>query len=52
MKEENVIKSEYTDYGFEKVSSNEKRRRVSKLFDSVASNYDLMNDLMSFGALW
>ena len=54
MKEENAIKSEYTDYGFEEVSPNEKRRRVSNLFDSVASNYDLMNDLMSFGVhrLW
>jgi demethylmenaquinone methyltransferase / 2-methoxy-6-polyprenyl-1,4-benzoquinol methylase len=38
-----------TDFGFEKVSFREKTRRVSSVFSSVAENYDLMNDLMSFG---
>ncbi len=46
--------SEYTDFGNEEVLPDEKRRRVNDLFDSVANNYDLMNDLMSFGIhrLW
>ncbi|NNE38524.1 MAG: ubiquinone/menaquinone biosynthesis methyltransferase, partial [Gammaproteobacteria bacterium] len=46
--------SDYTDFGTENVHPDEKRRRVNTLFDSVASNYDLMNDLMSFGIhrLW
>ena len=43
-----------TDFGFEKVSETEKARRVAGVFDSVASRYDLMNDLMSAGLhrLW
>ena len=40
---------EKTDFGFEKVSPHEKTRRVDEVFSSVASRYDLMNDLMSFG---
>jgi len=43
-----------TDFGFEKVPLQDKVRRVSSVFSSVAENYDLMNDLMSFGVhrLW
>lgn len=43
-----------TDFGFEKVPVGEKARRVSSVFSSVAENYDLMNDVMSFGVhrLW
>ena len=37
------------DFGFENVSEEEKTRRVKAVFDSVAENYDTMNDLMSFG---
>jgi demethylmenaquinone methyltransferase/2-methoxy-6-polyprenyl-1,4-benzoquinol methylase len=43
-----------THFGFEQVPWDEKRRRVAQVFDSVAGNYDLMNDAMSFGIhrLW
>jgi len=38
-----------THFGFETVDEAQKARRVRGVFDSVASNYDLMNDLMSMG---
>jgi len=38
-----------THFGFENVDENEKARRVRGVFDSVATRYDLMNDLMSMG---
>ncbi len=43
-----------THFGFEKVVESEKARKVRGVFSSVASNYDVMNDLMSFGMhrLW
>jgi demethylmenaquinone methyltransferase / 2-methoxy-6-polyprenyl-1,4-benzoquinol methylase len=42
------------DFGYEKVATGEKVRRVGEVFSSVASEYDLMNDIMSFGVhrLW
>jgi demethylmenaquinone methyltransferase/2-methoxy-6-polyprenyl-1,4-benzoquinol methylase len=42
------------DFGFQKLPWNEKKRRVKGVFDSVADNYDLMNDVMSMGLhrLW
>jgi demethylmenaquinone methyltransferase / 2-methoxy-6-polyprenyl-1,4-benzoquinol methylase len=43
-----------THFGYERVSEREKGARVRGVFDSVASRYDLMNDLMSLGMhrLW
>ena len=38
-----------THFGFESVDENDKARRVRGVFDSVASRYDVMNDLMSMG---
>ena len=38
-----------THFGFEDVPVSEKSARVRDVFSSVASNYDLMNDLMSMG---
>ena len=37
------------DFGFETIPEAEKVGRVKGVFDSVASNYDLMNDAMSVG---
>ena len=38
-----------TPFGYETVDENDKARRVRGVFDSVASKYDIMNDLMSGG---
>ena len=38
-----------THFGFETVNEGEKAKRVAGVFSSVASNYDIMNDLMSAG---
>jgi demethylmenaquinone methyltransferase / 2-methoxy-6-polyprenyl-1,4-benzoquinol methylase len=38
-----------THFGFEPVADADKARRVRGVFDSVASRYDVMNDLMSLG---
>ena len=43
-----------THFGYERVTPGEKTRRVRNVFESVASRYDVMNDLMSAGMhrLW
>jgi demethylmenaquinone methyltransferase/2-methoxy-6-polyprenyl-1,4-benzoquinol methylase len=38
-----------THFGFKTVDESEKARHVRAVFDSVASRYDVMNDLMSAG---
>ena len=46
--------SPLADFGFERVTLAEKRRRVGEVFGRVADYYDRMNDAMSFGMhrLW
>jgi demethylmenaquinone methyltransferase/2-methoxy-6-polyprenyl-1,4-benzoquinol methylase len=43
-----------THFGFEQVPESDKAKHVASVFDSVASRYDLMNDVMSAGLhrLW
>jgi demethylmenaquinone methyltransferase/2-methoxy-6-polyprenyl-1,4-benzoquinol methylase len=43
-----------THFGFQSVDWDEKEKKVAEVFHSVAKNYDVMNDLMSFGIhhLW
>ncbi|HED40610.1 MAG TPA: bifunctional demethylmenaquinone methyltransferase/2-methoxy-6-polyprenyl-1,4-benzoquinol methylase UbiE [Chromatiales bacterium] len=38
-----------THFGYEEVDVKEKAHRVAGVFDSVAKNYDIMNDVMSMG---
>lgn len=47
-------KKSTTHFGFRQVPIQEKSQRVAEVFHSVASKYDLMNDLMSLGLhrLW
>ena len=51
MKKDNQTK---TNFGFKEVDSIIKADLVGNVFDTVSKNYDLMNDLMSFGIhrLW
>ena len=46
--------SKQTNFGFRQVEEKKKADLVGDVFDSVSQNYDLMNDLMSFGIhrLW
>lgn len=45
---------ETTDFGFRTVAKQQKADMVAAVFHSVATKYDLMNDIMSFGVhrLW
>ena len=39
-----------THFGYREVPESEKAKLVGRVFSSVSRNYDVMNDLMSFGA--
>ncbi len=43
-----------THFGYKEVGVDDKQGLVREVFDSVATNYDLMNDVLSMGAhrLW
>jgi len=43
------MNTDETKFGFQTVKQVEKAKRVGEVFDSVSSNYDLMNNLMSLG---
>lgn len=45
---------ETTHFGYQTVRKSDKQAKVAQVFTSVASKYDIMNDLMSFGIhrLW
>ncbi len=43
------VAPDVVDFGFRKVGRDEKKPMVRAVFDSVASRYDIMNDLMSLG---
>ena len=45
----NYPQGETTHFGYQKVPVNEKHERVAEVFRSVATRYDIMNDLMSLG---
>ncbi|KAK1369920.1 2-methoxy-6-polyprenyl-1,4-benzoquinol methylase, mitochondrial [Heracleum sosnowskyi] len=49
-----MLHSHATSFGYKEVPEEEKSKLVGNVFTSVASNYDLMNDLMSAGLhrLW
>ena len=38
-----------THFGFREIKESEKAQMVRGVFSSVASKYDIMNDVMSFG---
>ncbi len=54
MSEEKRAEAGATHFGFETVGEQHKAQKVAGVFDSVATRYDLMNDLMSAGLhrLW
>uniref|UniRef100_G3MS22 2-methoxy-6-polyprenyl-1,4-benzoquinol methylase, mitochondrial n=1 Tax=Amblyomma maculatum TaxID=34609 RepID=G3MS22_AMBMU len=51
---EDALRDHNTNFGYEKVSEDEKAEKVRQVFSRVAEKYDLMNDAMSAGIhrLW
>ena len=47
--ESNSSSETTTHFGYQTVDKNEKESKVASVFHSVAAQYDVMNDLMSFG---
>ena len=45
----NSPQGETTHFGYQKIPVEEKQERVAEVFRSVATRYDIMNDLMSLG---
>ncbi|MEC7125994.1 MAG: class I SAM-dependent methyltransferase [Pseudomonadota bacterium] len=45
----NSPQGETTHFGYQKIAVDEKQERVAEVFRSVATRYDIMNDLMSLG---
>lgn len=43
------MQEDTTHFGYETIPTGQKTERVKEVFDSVASRYDVMNDLMSLG---
>ncbi|RZU99503.1 class I SAM-dependent methyltransferase [Spiribacter vilamensis] len=54
MNEPDPTRQDETHFGYQSVPIEDKARRVGEVFSSVASRYDVMNDLMSAGLhrLW
>jgi len=44
-----MSKEQQTHFGFKTITEGEKAKKVGEVFHSVASKYDLMNDVMSAG---
>ena len=53
-KDDNNATDDTTHFGYKTVAKDEKVSMVASVFHSVAAQYDVMNDLMSFGIhrLW
>ena len=49
VRRDGIMTDENTHFGFQSVPLDEKQGKVNEVFRSVASRYDLMNDLMSAG---
>ena len=49
MNDKHAHSKEQTHFGFQDVPVEDKAKKVGQVFHSVAAQYDVMNDLMSFG---
>ena len=44
---DNETRDPYTHFGFKRVRTEEKRRHVADVFNSVASRYDIIHDVVT-----